>query len=198
MAEIRWQMMTMTTTYDNSADNRHHHQSSQTTHFCITRRCTSKMEASHQATLFILLGCSSFLSSVGSLMIISQISCSRFNRTKPQQRIVFGISVCDLLSSLAWLFSPLLMHSGDGDYWVHGNQASCSFQGFVLTLFVYTAVFYQCSLQLQYLLVIKYGWSQRRMKSIERYLHAFPWCYGFMSAITNLALKMYNPGSWNW
>ena len=156
------------------------------------------MEANHQATLFILQGCSCILSSIGSLMIISQISRSPFNRTKPQQRIVLGISICDIVSSMAWFFTPLFMYSSIDRVWVHGSQASCSFQGFVLTLFVSSAVLYQCSLQVQYLLGIKYGWSQRRLKSIELYLHILPWCYGFTSAVTNLALHMYNPGSWNW
>lgn len=60
------------------------------------------------------------------------------------------------------MLTPALM-SGDGDSYLRsGNQHTCSFQGFMITLFVAAAVLYQGSIQLQYFLAINYGWSQRR------------------------------------
>ena len=157
------------------------------------------MNPYYETSLFVLQEIVCLLSSIGSLMIISQVSRSRFNRTKPQQRIILGISVGDFLLSMTWVFTPLLMRS-DGDqktYWARGNVASCSYQGFMVQLFVLSGVLYQCSLQLQYLLGIKYGWSQRRLKGIEPYLHAIPWLAGLTSAIVNLILKNYNPADWD-
>lgn len=71
------------------------------------------------------------------------------------------------------------------------------FRGFLITFFVAAGVLYLCMLQLQYLLVIKYWWSQRQIKKIEAYLHSFPLLCGLISAITNLILKNYNPANWD-
>ena len=157
------------------------------------------------------------LSSVGSLMIISQVTRSKFNKSIPQQRLILCISLCDFVASVNWIFTPLLMYGEGGVYEKYGTQATCSFQGFVGTLFVTAGVLYQASLQLQYLLGIKYGWTQRRLKwvlhlfpsdntyfvffsmikGIYGYLHIAPVGFSVTSAITNLVLKNYNPAGWN-
>lgn len=110
---------------------------------------------------------------------------------------VLGISISDFFSSTVWVFTPLFMPPDSGMIWATGNMTTCNVQGFMVTLFVAAGVLYQCMLQLQYLLVIKYSWSQRRLRNIERYLHAFPWSCGLASAITNLVLKNYNPANWD-
>lgn len=130
-------------------------------------------------------------------MIISQITRSSFNRSKPQQRLVLGISVSDFFSSTVWVLTPLFIPPESGMIWATGNLTTCNVQGFLITFFVAAGVLYLCVLQLQYLLVIKYCWSQRRLKKIEAYLHAFPLRCGLTSAITNLILKNYNPANWD-
>ena len=106
----------------------------------------------------------SLVSSVSSLMIVSQVTRSKFNKSIPQQRLILCISVCDLILGMCWIFNPLLMYNDASPYWARGNQISCSFQGFVIQLILLASVFYQASLQIQYLLGIKYGWTQRRLK----------------------------------
>lgn len=160
------------------------------------------MNAYYETTLMVLRTIVCLLSSIGSLMIISQVSRSRFNRSTPQQRLILGISVSEFLLSIVWMLNPLLMAPMSDDlevdaYWARGNQQTCSSQGFMVTLGANVRVFYQASLQIQYLLVIKYGWCQRRIRNIEVYLHGIPWLWGSVSAITNLVLKNYNPAHWN-
>jgi hypothetical protein len=170
---------------------------------CNTNTTKATMGAHYETTLVVLRTTVCLCSSIGSLMIISQVSRSRFNRSKPQQRLVLGISVCDLVSSIVWILSPALMlpmNSIDdqeaADVYARGSQTTCSFQGFMIQLFVYTGALYQGSIQLQYLLAIKHCWSQRRLQTIEVYLHGVPWLFGWGSAITNLVLENYNPASW--
>ena len=159
------------------------------------------MNAYYETTLMILHTIVCLCSSIGSLMIMSQVSRSRFNRSKPQQRLILGISISDLVLSIVWMLTPALMlpmsDSPEGAYWARGNQRTCSFQGFMVTLFCAATVLYQVSIQLQYLLVIIYGWSQRRLKNIEAYLHLVPWALGLGSATTNLVMKNYNPAKWD-
>lgn len=157
------------------------------------------MNAYFHTILFILQETICLCSGIGSLMIISQVCRNRFNRSKPQQRLILGISISDFVTSIVWMLTPALMRpTGEGDSWLRsGNQQTCSFQGFMITLFVAAGVLYQGSIQLQYLLAINYGWTQRRLRKIEAYLHAIPWIAGCTSAITNLVLKNYNPADWD-
>lgn len=59
----------------------------------------------------------SHVSSIGSLMIISQVTRSRFNRSKPQQRLILGLSIADLLASLFWVFNSFFVPPESGLLW---------------------------------------------------------------------------------
>ncbi|KAL7542071.1 hypothetical protein ACHAXR_011737 [Thalassiosira sp. AJA248-18] len=109
-------------------------------------------------------------------MIISQVTRSSFNRSKPQQRLVLGLSISDVSTSLVWIFTPLFMPSESGAVWAIGNQTTCNIQGFIVTLFNASAILYMCALQLQYLLTIKYGWTESRIRTVEPYMHGVPCC----------------------
>ena len=146
--------------------------------------------------LFVLQKISCFLSAIGSLMIISQVTRSAFNRSKPQQRLILGLSISDLCTSIIWILTPLFMPVDSGAVGAIGNQTTCNIQGFIVTLNA-SAVLYMCALQLQYLLTIKYGWSETRIRGVERYMHGVPWCLGLAAAITQLSLKLFNPADWD-
>ncbi len=148
--------------------------------------------------LFVLQKISCFFSATGSLMIISQVSRSKFNRSKPQQRLILGLSISDLVMSITWILTPLFMPADSGAVWAVGNQASCTFQGFIVTTFVAAGILYMCSLQTQYLLSIRYGWTESRVRMrAEKYMHAVPWLVGWTAAITQLSLKLFNPADWD-
>ncbi|KAL7535193.1 hypothetical protein ACHAWF_005082 [Thalassiosira exigua] len=156
------------------------------------------MTSSYEIALFVLQKVSCFLSATGSLMIVSQVSRSPFNRSKPQQRLMLGLSISDFCTSTIWILTPLFMPSDSGAAWAVGNQTTCNVQGFIVTLFNASAILYMCALQLQYLLTIKYGWTESRMRrEAELYMHGFPWCLGLAAAIAQLALKLFNPADWD-
>ena len=99
----------------------------------------------YQIALFILQKISCSLSVIGSLMIVSQVVRNKFNRSKPQQRLILGLSLSDLCTSLGWIFTPLFMPSNSGAIWAIGNQTTCNIQGFIVTLFNASAIIYMCA-----------------------------------------------------
>ena len=129
-------------------------------------------------------------------MIISQVSRSKFNRSKPQQRLILCISICDFFASVVWLFTNFFMPPGTALFAL-GNEASCEAQGFFVQFILPTGFIYMCGLQLQYLLVIKYGWNAKKVRKIEHWLHALPICFGLGTASAATALDLMNPANWD-
>ena len=150
----------------------------------------------YAVALFVLQKMASLLSALGSLMIISQVSRSKFNRQKTQQRLVLGISLVDFQTSVVWIFTPLFMPSDSGALFASGNQRTCDAQGFVVQ-FSTSGFLYMCALQLQYLLVIKYKWNGRRIAGLEKWFHLVPILFGIGTATAALVLKQYNPANWD-
>ena len=52
------------------------------------------------------------------------------------------------------------------------------------------------SLSTYYNLIIKYGWSDHKLKRIEKWLHIVPTMLGSLIAIVPLVAKLYVPGTW--
>jgi len=130
-------------------------------------------------------------------MIVSQVLQSKENRGNPQQRIVLMMSCLDLMVSGVWLFTDLLVPDWSEDYYYHlGNQATCSFQGFIVQLSI-GGVLTNASLSIYYFLVIVWGWKTRDILKVEPYLLALPLVWGLGTAIAGLVLDLYNPASWD-
>jgi hypothetical protein len=154
------------------------------------------MPSTAEVTLFFLQKIACILSAVGSLMIISQVTRSQFNRQKIQQRLILCISIIDFQTSLVWVFTPLFMPAFSGYPWAVGNFASCDAQGFIVQ-YSSAGFLYMCALQFMYVLVIKYGWKERDVKKLEKWFHIIPNAFGLATATTALALKQYNPANWD-
>lgn len=88
------------------------------------------------------------------------------------------------------------MPSKSGAMYATGNQKTCDAQGFVVQ-FSSAGILYMCSLQFQYLLVIKYGWGERRIRNVEKWFHAVPILFGAGTAIAALVLEQYNAANWD-
>lgn len=129
------------------------------------------------------------LSAVCSLMIFLSIYHGKANSNKTQQRFLLGISCSDFITSVTWIFSDLLMPP-------IGNIQSCNAQGFLVQFGVSSGMIYMVALQLQYVLAIKYGWSEKDLKRLEILLWT-PLLYSFGTAIAALVMDLYNPATWN-
>lgn len=130
-------------------------------------------------------------------MIISQVLQSEKNRQNPQQRLVAAMSCIDVAVSLLWFFTNFFVPPWSEEVaWASGNESSCSAQGFIVQLSI-GAVLYNTSLSLYYLLVIRYGFSEARIRKFEKWMHIMPLVFGFGTAITAVCLNLYNPANWD-
>jgi len=112
------------------------------------------------------------------------------NRVKLQQIILLAISICDFLSSAAWIFTDFFMPP-------KGNQQSCDAQGFLIQFVNSSNMMLMVSLQVQYILVIKYGWSDRKLDKLKPYFLSLPLGFGALTATVSLVLKLFNPAYWD-
>jgi hypothetical protein len=91
------------------------------------------------------------------------------------------MSFFDIIGSVAYAFTSLPIPK---DYFIQGSSgsdASCTAQGFFIqvgTVAAYTNV----SLAVFYLLQIKYGWSETRLKKVRPWLFACPIVVGMAFA----------------
>ena len=117
--------------------------------------------------------------------------------------ILFCLCIGDIMMSLAFVvtkaivkFDARLNADGEPTYSipVATNQAACNAQGFVFIMGGIVSSFYNCSLCVYYLYVIKFNYSEAKIKKkVEPYLHAVPWAWASFSAIYALATKNINP-----
>ena len=137
----------------------------------------------------------SLLSSTAIIIIISR-SIQKFSI--PFHRLLLGLSVADICSSLAQSFSTLPAPASlDELIWIaYGNKASCQAQGFMIFVGSICAPLYNCSLCIYYLIVVTY----RKGKNADRYiqgkieffLHAVPILVSLLGAIIILALDAFH------
>jgi len=78
-----------------------------------------------------------------------------------------------------------------------GNIHTCNAQGFIIQFGNISNVLYMVALQIQYVLTIKYGWNDTKMKKLEGALLGVPPAFGSGTAITALVLDLYNPADWD-
>jgi len=136
------------------------------------------------AVYLVLKSITCLLSILGASMIITSILRSKKNRENIQQRILAGMSVCDLVCAITHLTGPLWFPGNDKTPGL-GNDMSCSVLGFVVILVQFATVLYNDSLALYYFLVIrmKICPDSKRMKRIEKYwLHSIPLAWAFLIA----------------
>ncbi len=132
------------------------------------------------------------ISSVASLAIIISILRSEVKLSNSYRRLVFGISVYDLIQSIGQAFSSVLMPSGT--FWLaSGNDVSCKFQGFITIVGFVGTIFYSLSLTIFFLLVIKYNLNDAKIaKYAEPWLHGVPIVYSSLFSIYAAATNNYN------
>lgn len=133
-----------------------------------------------------------------SLLIVVTVFRDRHKRNRTYHRLLCGISFVDISSSF-WLgLSTWPIPRDSGVLWAVGNERTCSLQGF-FTQFGVASSFYNASLALYFLLVIKYGWQESRIRQIEPFLHAIPLLWGLGTAATGLGMGVLgNATLWCW
>jgi len=143
-----------------------------------------------------LVSISASLSILGSFAIIYVISRSTDKLNTTLHRLLLGLCIGDLLTSIALAFTKVIIYSEDGKIPMTTNQAACDAQGFFFVLGGIVSPFYNCGLCVYYLYVIKWNYSNAKIaKNVEPFLHAMPWLWGLISAIIVVASKKVVPSS---
>ena len=121
----------------------------------------------------------------------------RSRRKRAYQRLVLGMSACDLSASVAWFFTTWPIPRGTpGVYGAMGNQHTCSAQAF-FAQFSLSTVMYNASLAIYYVLVIIKGWPDDDVDRIEPFLHGNAIAWGLGTGLASLGLNLFNQVGWD-
>lgn len=152
-------------------------------------------------TLAILVKPFAFLSMVGSALVVREVLSDPTKRGLTYHRQLLALSTADFLSSL-WMFMSTwpIPEGTDGIWGASGTTGSCTAQGFFLQLSTPTSALYNSCLAIYYLLVIRYQWTEEKMRRRAAWLLLIvPIAFSLATSITGLALKLYNPTNlWCW
>jgi len=109
---------------------------------------------------------SGFLSLVSSISIIQSILRDAKLRGLFYHQLVLAISCFDILSSLVYVMRPLFLPTSDVTYQAHGNDLTCTAQGFALQL-GYGSVFFNLVLAIYFYLIIARRWREDDFRRVR-------------------------------
>ena len=135
----------------------------------------------------------SFVASSAILIMILMRS-NRDALSTPYRRLIFGLSLGDILASLGLMLGPISTPTDTPDsFFSMGNTATCSANGFMQTLGSVATPMYTCSLCFYYYCKLKHGMDNYKFRrTIEWWLHALIIIYSFTLSIMGLATKSFN------
>ncbi len=128
----------------------------------------------HGKNTGILFSVSAITSTIASSTLIWMIARSHKGLSTTQHRILLGLSICDLISSLGYsTFNSTSPSDNAYRIWnARGTVATCDAQGFLILLGVYGGLYYNASLNVYYLARVKYKKSEDYIRTkIEPFLH---------------------------
>ena len=130
------------------------------------------------------------LSIWGSANIIYMVLSSE--KRTPYRRLLFGLSCCDVISSITLALQPYLMPRGTA-IWAVGNETSCDALGF-FQQFSSSDIFYNGMLAIYFLLTVRYGLSEPTVaRNYEPWMHASSVLWPLITGIIGAAIGLYNP-----
>jgi hypothetical protein len=133
------------------------------------------------------------VSALASLSVIISILRSNVKLTTAYRRVIFGISVFDLIQSLSQASSSMPMSAGT--VWgAIGNDTTCDIQGFTTVIGVTGSLLYSLALSIYFLCVIKFEMTEIIIgKFAEPLLHIGPISISFSISIYMYIRQWYNP-----
>ena len=161
----------------------------------------------HQSKVFsIIRHVVGALSLISSIILICIILRSHIGLSSTFNRLLFGLCVSDVLSSVAHTISSAAGPK-DLDYVVwnaRGNAATCDASGFIHLLGMNLGLFYNASLCLNSLAIVRFKKKEKYIREkIEPFLHWIPIIYCITGSIILAAMKNFNqsqtclPNSYN-
>ena len=145
--------------------------------------------------LSIIRATSAVISTISSSLLIWMLARSTKRFTTTQHRILLGMSIFDIIMSLSYAhFNAMAPSEMSYIVWnAHGNEVSCAVVGYFSLIGLIGVLLYQCSLNVYYLLVIKFGKTDRyiRMKA-EPFLHGVPILVTLIFTLPQIPYKNFN------
>ena len=137
------------------------------------------------------------VSVIASTCLAAHILRSHDGLSTTYHRLVFGLSVADISSSLAHALSSTMVPK-ELKYFVpyaQGNTATCDAQGFLVFAGTGVASVYNCSICLYYLSIIRYNKKDAYIRSkLEPWFHGISIIIPFVISFVLLAMKGQNFG----
>ena len=161
---------------------------------------------SQQITLALLPKITAVLSFLGSGWITAEVLTGRDAASRkrkyhhPYHRLLLGMSIIDIMESIANVFSTWALPSDTEDVWMPlGNRATCNLQGFFVTWSAAVPI-YNASLSLYYVLVINYNIPDRKIaQCTEPSMHAIAVTWGVGTALVAVFMDLINEANlWCW
>jgi hypothetical protein len=148
------------------------------------------------------------LSAISSTLIIYVIMRSQTRLSSIYHRIMFGMSLADVFSSIAMALTSLPMPSHMpkeevfGYSWAGtrlGNEYTCNAQGFFQTSGIVCMYAYNAMLCVYYACAIALTMREKNIKKyVEPFLHGMPVILGTVNGLLPLLQEMYNPWRYPW
>jgi hypothetical protein len=160
---------------------------------CSRMTWTSELNEGQLKAIVIAPMLTGSISAFSSAALIISIFRSTLKLSTIYRRIIFGISVTDLIQSCSHIFAAFVLPKESGMWAAIGNTTSCEIRGFVSTIASCMAFLYSISLSLYFLLVVKYNESETRIKrKFEPFFHAVPILYSLVVSVYILATRNFN------
>ena len=99
------------------------------------------------------------LSLAASTIIALMIVLSPGRLSKPYRRLIFGLSISDIIQSIGIITSPFAQPPADDPFanrWARGSISACEFSGFLMSNGTALIPMYTFALTLYFLLIVKY------------------------------------------
>jgi hypothetical protein len=127
----------------------------------------------------------------------------RFLMMKPKNRrtydrLIFGMSIMNFWGSLGFFIGEWTFSTIPANYVGIPTSPFCTWQGWLLQ--INSAVFwYNGCLATNFVLRIRFGWSEEDVRRREPYLHVIAWFFPVLTSFIGLGLGMYGKaGPWCW
>lgn len=131
------------------------------------------------------------LSLAGSAFIVYHV-VRRKKLAKVQHRILLGMSLADMVSSICTILGRIPATRNDAVFPGYGTTGLCTAQGFFYQT-ILAVLAYNFSLAVYYVLIVRYGWKDFQLKRLELCMHLFSFLVFLGSAVTLVSLQMLNP-----
>lgn len=149
--------------------------------------------SSQRRNVVIVARSTAIFTLLGSTYIIQDIVKDATRRTSTKNRIIFLMSIFDFLFSFFGAVLGTSMAPQDiGVPGAAGNTMTCTLQGFIASVSVVASAYFNLSLALCYLLMVRFEYSDETLRNLEPYFLSLPLIVSLLPSCAGLFFQMYN------